>query len=89
MDIVDGRTISGLKRLEQIGIKNKCNPNWINQDLYRLLYKEDMYISAYENIKSNKGALTPAFAPAPLAFGRGKGKGQGVCSERTNFVMNK
>lgn len=59
MDIIDGNSTSGLKRLEQIRTKNKSNTNWINQDLYRLLYKEDMYISAYENIKSNKGATTP------------------------------
>nr|AOC61484.1 putative reverse transcriptase and intron maturase [Rhexinema sarcinoideum] len=47
-----------LERLEQIRKKNQKNPIWINQDLYRFFYKEEMYISAYENIKSNKGALT-------------------------------
>lgn len=48
----------GLNRLEQIRQKNTQNPNWINKDLYRLLYKEDMYVSAYEKIKRNYGALT-------------------------------
>jgi group II intron reverse transcriptase/maturase len=47
-----------LLRLEQIEKKNKENENWINEDLYRLLYKEDMYLSAYEKMKSNKGART-------------------------------
>jgi group II intron reverse transcriptase/maturase len=47
-----------LDRLEQIKKKNLDNPNWINKDLYRLLYKEDIYIFAYENIKSNKDILT-------------------------------
>lgn len=46
------------QRLEQIRLKNINNRNWINQDLYKFLYKPDMYISAYENIKGNKGALT-------------------------------
>lgn len=59
MDTNAGITTSALRRLEQIRIKNKENPNWMNQDLYRLLYKEDIYISAYENIKSNKGGFTP------------------------------
>lgn len=49
---------SALHRLEQIAKKNRENRGWINQDLYRLLYKEDIYIAAYEKIKSNKGALT-------------------------------
>jgi group II intron reverse transcriptase/maturase len=47
-----------LTRLEQIYEKNKNNSQWLNKDLYRFLYKKDMYISAYEKIKQNKGALT-------------------------------
>lgn len=59
MDIKGCETMKGLKRLEHIREKNKTDPHWVNKDLYRLLYQEDMYISAYETIKSNKGALTP------------------------------
>ena len=42
---------SALLRLEAL---RKCNtaPNWVNADLYRLLYKTDLYIVAYEKIKS-------------------------------------
>jgi group II intron reverse transcriptase/maturase len=47
-----------LTRLEQIYIKNKTDRKWISKDLYRFLYKQDMYISAYEKIRGNKGALT-------------------------------
>ena len=47
-----------LTRLEQIYIKNKTDKNWISKDLYRFLYKQDIYISAYEKIRKNKGALT-------------------------------
>ena len=42
---------SALLRLEAL---RKCNtdPNWVNADLYRLLYKTDLYVVAYEKIKS-------------------------------------
>ena len=49
---------SGLNRLNSIRERNKTDPSFINKDLYRLLYKEDLYITAYEKIKGNKGALT-------------------------------
>jgi hypothetical protein len=32
---------------------------WVNSNLYRLMYKEDLYIIAYERIKSAPGNLTP------------------------------
>lgn len=47
-----------LLRLEQVRQRNAANPNWKNNDLYRFFYKEEMYIVAYEKIKSNKGSLT-------------------------------
>jgi len=48
----------GLDRLNSIRERNKLDPSFINKDLYRLLYKDDLYITAYEKIKGNKGALT-------------------------------
>lgn len=50
---------TALKRLEHIRNNNIRNSTWINSDLYRLLYKADLYIAAYEKVKSNTGALTP------------------------------
>ena len=49
---------SALLRIEAL---RKCNtdPNWVNADLYRLLYKTDLYIVAYEKIKSAPGNTTP------------------------------
>jgi len=38
--------------------KRNVDSNYINQRLYRLLYSEDLYVMAYENIKSNTGILT-------------------------------
>ena len=49
---------SGLNRLNSIRERNKIDTSFINKDLYRLLYKDDLYIIAYEKIKGNKGALT-------------------------------
>ena len=42
-------------------IKNGKNLNWVNKDseLYPFFFKKEMYILAYENIKSNKSSLTP------------------------------
>jgi group II intron reverse transcriptase/maturase len=38
----------------------------VNQDLYRLMYREDLYILAYERIKSKPGNLTPGTDKATL-----------------------
>ena len=50
--------MQGIERLERIRNLNK-NPNYVNTDLYRLFYKEDLYVAAYEKIKSKPGNLTP------------------------------
>src|SRR5262245_2551076 len=46
-----------LTRLEAIRKRNAVRA-WINSDLYRLLYKFDLYELAYERIKSNPGNMT-------------------------------
>ena len=51
-----GHTIS--ERLEYLR-KANSNRQWINENLYRLLYKPDLYILAYERIKSKPGNMTP------------------------------
>jgi RNA-directed DNA polymerase len=49
------------KTLERLEYLRKANRNrwWINHDLYRLMYKEDLYMIAYERIKSKPGNMTP------------------------------
>lgn len=47
-----------LKKLEGFRKRNSSNPKFINKDIYRLLYDEDIYIIAYNAIKSNHGAET-------------------------------
>jgi len=49
------KTLQRLERLRQLN----TDRNWINDHLYRLMYKEDLYILAYERIKSAPGNMTP------------------------------
>jgi retron-type reverse transcriptase len=46
-----------LMRLEHLR-KLNSNREWVNHDLYRLMYREDLYILAYERIKSKPGNIT-------------------------------
>jgi retron-type reverse transcriptase len=46
-----------LERLEHLRKRNS-NRQWVNRDLYRLMYKEDLYILAYERLKSKPGNMT-------------------------------
>jgi retron-type reverse transcriptase len=47
-----------LERLERLQTLNS-NKQWVNHDGYRLMYKEDLYMLAYERIKSKPGNMTP------------------------------
>src|SRR5437588_3677755 len=47
-----------LERLERLRMLNS-NRQWVNHEVYRLMYKEDLYILAYERIKSKPGNMTP------------------------------
>ena len=47
-----------LKKLEGFRKRNSANSDFINKDVYRLLYDENIYIIAYNAIKSNHGAET-------------------------------
>src|SRR5947207_560413 len=50
---------NGLQRLEVIRKLNGENREWGNSELYRLMYKQDLYILACERIKSHPGNMTP------------------------------
>jgi len=50
--------IKDIQRLEKIRELNSENPNWVNHDLYRFLFKDTMYAIAYETLKSNAGNMT-------------------------------
>jgi len=46
-----------LRRLNALLSKN-VDPCWVNEDLYRLMYIPEMYVMAYEQIKSKPGNMT-------------------------------
>src|SRR5258706_15915692 len=48
------------KTLERLEYLRKSNSNrcWVNYQLSRLMYKEDLYIVAYERMKSKPGNMT-------------------------------
>jgi len=48
------QTLCRIERLRQLNSTRE----WVNDDLYRLMYKEDLYIVAYERIKSKPGNMT-------------------------------
>jgi len=47
-----------LARLEALR-RHNADPGWVNFDLYRLLYRPELYEVAYERIKSKPGNMTP------------------------------
>ncbi|MEA5024235.1 Group II intron-encoded protein LtrA [bioreactor metagenome] len=47
-----------VQRLEGYRRRNTTNPGYVNEDLYRLFYSRDLYIIAYNSVKSNDGAET-------------------------------
>jgi len=51
----------GLKALQRLEVIRQLNAKaeWINQNLYKLMYRPDLYVVAYERIKSEPGNMTP------------------------------
>jgi group II intron reverse transcriptase/maturase len=58
MLIADAGSLKAIERLEVIRQLN-AKRGWINRDLYRLLFKPELYVLAYERIKSAPGNMTP------------------------------
>ena len=44
-------------KLDGLALRNR-NANYVNKDLYRMLYEEEMFVMAYETIRTNKGITT-------------------------------
>lgn len=51
--------MSKLERLIAVSKLSKKDSKWIHKDIFRILYKDEIWIAAYEKLKNNKGALTP------------------------------
>lgn len=47
-----------MERLEGYRRRNNADQSYVNSDLYRLFYSRDLYIVAYNSVKSNDGAET-------------------------------
>jgi group II intron reverse transcriptase/maturase len=54
-----------LVRLEAIR-KSNSTSGYVNSDLYRLLYKPSLYVTAYEGLKSKPGNMTPGIDDGTL-----------------------
>jgi group II intron reverse transcriptase/maturase len=51
--------------------KLNARSEWVNSDLYRLLFKPELYVLAYERIKSKPGNMTPGSDQETIdGFGR-------------------
>jgi group II intron reverse transcriptase/maturase len=55
----DAGNLKSLERLEVIRKLNGANRERVNDDLYRLMLRKDMYVLAYERLKSIPGNMTP------------------------------
>jgi group II intron reverse transcriptase/maturase len=55
-----------LTRLEAISRLSKKDKKWEHKEIFRTLSNSDLWIIAYENIKGNKGGLTPGITPETL-----------------------
>jgi group II intron reverse transcriptase/maturase len=72
-----------MKKLKQLIAINKLsqqNSKWIHKDIFRILNKDDIWIAAYEKLKSNKGAMTPGSTPETM---------DGMSLERLNRLKNR
>lgn len=77
-----------LEQLIAINKLSKKSQKWIHKDVFRILNKDEIWIAAYENLKSNKGALTPGSTPETMdgiSLERLKKLKTQVCTESYRF----
>ena len=58
--------MKAIDRLAVIRHKSKINKDWKHRDLFRILRKNDIWITAYKNINRNKKALTTVITKETL-----------------------
>jgi group II intron reverse transcriptase/maturase len=81
--------MSKLERLMAISKLSKKDPKWIHRDIFRILYKDEIWIAAYEKLKGNRGALTPGSSSETMdsmSLERLKRLQEKVCQE--TYVFN-
>jgi len=82
--IADVNTSKGLLRINKLKEINtryhELGQEYKNKRIFRILFCQDVFVSAYEKIKSNKGAMTPSSDEASL---------DGMSLKRINRLMQK
>jgi group II intron reverse transcriptase/maturase len=77
-----------MNRLLAIRKLSQKDKKWIHRDIFRILKKDEIWISAYEKLKGNKGALTPGSTPETMdgmSLERLKRLQREVCSGKYKF----
>lgn len=77
-----------IKRLLAIRKLSQKDKKWIHRDIFRILNKDDIWITAYEKLKGNKGAVTPrstAESMDEMSVERLKRLKSEVCSGKYKF----
>ena len=77
-----------LERLIAINKLSKKDSKWKHRDIFRILYKDEIWIAAYEKLKSNKGAVTPGVTPETIdgmSLDRLKRLKNRICAESYTF----
>lgn len=77
-----------LERLIAINRLSQKDKKWKHKDIFRVLNKDEIWIAAYENLKGNKGALTPGSSRETMdgmSLERLKRLKKEVCSEKYKF----
>ena len=58
--------MTGLDRIKILRHLSEKNSAWVHKDIFRILRNEDIWVLAYENLKGNKGSLTPGVTPSTM-----------------------
>jgi group II intron reverse transcriptase/maturase len=80
--------MSKLEKLIAISKLSQKDKKWIHRDIFRILRIDEIWITAYEKLKNNKGALTPGSTPETMdgmSLGKLKILQDLVCSEAYKF----
>jgi group II intron reverse transcriptase/maturase len=80
--------MSKLERLIAVSNLSQKDPKWVHKDIFRILWKDEVWIAAYEKLKGNKGALTPGSTPETMdgmSLKRLKRLKEKVCAEAYTF----
>jgi len=80
-DVNTSKSLLRINTLKEINTRHyEMSKEYVNKRIFRILYCQDVFISAYEKIKSNKGAMTTASDESSM---------DGMSLERIDKLINK